>query len=118
MGKYYIAFDAGTSSVKVVLYNLEMECIAEYNTPTRFEYPYSGWVQMNADDYFEGVKEGIRACVTQAKRRGSTRRRSVRSSVTGSSAASWVSMKTARPSLHISITWIPGPRRMWRSSPP
>ena len=39
MGKYYIGFDAGTSSVKVVLYNLEMECIAEFNTPTRFEYP-------------------------------------------------------------------------------
>ena len=66
MGKYYIAFDAGTSSVKVVLYNLEMECIAEYNTPTRFEYPHSGWVQMNVDDYFEGVKNGIRACVAMA----------------------------------------------------
>ena len=70
MGKYYIGFDAGTSSVKVVLYNLEMECIAEFNTPTRFEYPYSGWVQMNADDYFEGVKEGIHACVAQAKEKG------------------------------------------------
>ncbi len=70
MGKYYIAFDAGTSSVKVVLYNLEMECLAEYNTPTRFEYPHSGWVQMNVDDYFEGVKNGIRECVSMAKAKG------------------------------------------------
>ena len=70
MGKYYIAFDAGTSSVKVVLYNLEMECIAEYNTPTRFEYPHSGWVQMNVDDYFEGVKNGIRECVAMAREKG------------------------------------------------
>lgn len=34
MGKYYIGFDAGTQSVKVVMYSLEMECIAEANYPT------------------------------------------------------------------------------------
>ena len=40
MGKYYIGFDAGTQSVKVVMYSLEMECIAEANYPTFFEYPH------------------------------------------------------------------------------
>lgn len=51
MGKYYIGFDAGTQSVKVVMYSLEMECIAEANYPTFFEYPHPGWVQMNVDEY-------------------------------------------------------------------
>ncbi len=39
MAKYYISFDAGTQSVKVVLYNLEMECIAEASYPTKIYYP-------------------------------------------------------------------------------
>lgn len=70
MGKYYIGFDAGTQSVKVVMYSLEMECIAEANYPTFFEYPHPGWVQMNVDEYLEAVKKGIRDVVNTAKEKG------------------------------------------------
>ncbi len=70
MGKYYIGFDAGTQSVKVVLYSLEMECIAESNYPTFLYYPNPGWVEMKADEYLEQVKKGIRDCVEQAKEKG------------------------------------------------
>lgn len=70
MGKYYIGFDAGTQSVKVVLYNLEMECIAESNHPTYLYYPQAGWVEMNADEYLEAVKMGIRDVVAMAKEKG------------------------------------------------
>ena len=34
MNKYYIGFDAGTQSVKVAIYSLEMECVAEKSYPT------------------------------------------------------------------------------------
>lgn len=67
MGKYYIGFDAGTQSVKVVLYSLELECIAEANYPTFFEYPNPGWVQMDVDKYYDAIRQGIRDCVNTAK---------------------------------------------------
>ena len=35
MSKYYIGFDAGTQSVKVVMYSLDLECIAESSYPTK-----------------------------------------------------------------------------------
>ena len=70
MGKYYIGFDAGTQSVKVVLYSLELECIAESNYPTFLYYPNPGWVEMNVDEYLEQVKKGIRDVVATAKEKG------------------------------------------------
>lgn len=70
MGKYYIGFDAGTQSVKVVIYSLEMECIAEANYPTFLYYPNPGWVEMNVEEYLDAVKKGIRDCVNIAKEKG------------------------------------------------
>ncbi|MCI8485047.1 MAG: FGGY-family carbohydrate kinase [Lachnospiraceae bacterium] len=70
MGKYYVGFDAGTQSVKVVIYNLEMECIAEANYPTYLYYPNPGWVEMKVDEYLDAVKKGIRDCVNIAKEKG------------------------------------------------
>ncbi len=70
MSKYYIGFDAGTQSVKVVIYNLEMECIAQSTHPTYLYYPQAGWVEMNADEYLEALKLGIRDCVNIAKEKG------------------------------------------------
>ncbi len=70
MGKYYIGFDAGTQSVKTVLYNLEMECISENSYPTTIAYPRAGWVEMDVDEYFNAVRMGIRDCVKAAKERG------------------------------------------------
>lgn len=70
MNKYYIGFDAGTQSVKVALYSLEMECVAESNYLTSLYYPNPGWVQMDVDEYLEGVKKGIRDVVAEAKTKG------------------------------------------------
>ena len=70
MGKYYIGFDAGTQSVKVVIYSLELECIAEANYPTFLYYPHAGWVEMNVEEYLDAVKKGIRDCVNIAKEKG------------------------------------------------
>ncbi len=70
MNKYYIGFDAGTQSVKVAIYSLNMETIAETSYPTIIYYPHSGWVEMDVNEYLEGVKKGIRDCVIQMKEKG------------------------------------------------
>ena len=70
MNKYYIGFDAGTQSVKVAIYSLEMECVAEKSYPTTLNYPQSGWVEMDVNEYLEACKKGIRDCVTQMKEKG------------------------------------------------
>lgn len=67
MNKYYIGFDAGTQSVKVAIYSLTMECVAEKSYPTTLFYPHTGWVEMNVEEYLEAAKKGIRDCVSQMK---------------------------------------------------
>ena len=63
MGKCYIGFDCGTQSVKVAIYNEAFECMAEAGIPTKITYPQANLAEMNAEDYLEGVREGIRQCV-------------------------------------------------------
>lgn len=70
MEKYYIGFDAGTQSVKVAVYDLEMNCLAEKVSPTHLYYPQAGWVEMNVDEYLSAAKEGIKSCVQQLKEKG------------------------------------------------
>lgn len=69
MEKYYIGFDAGTQSVKVAIYNLQLECVAEQNYPTHLYYPKAGWVEMNVNEYLVAVKQGIKDCVEQMKQK-------------------------------------------------
>ncbi len=70
MGKYYVGFDAGTQSVKVVIYSLDMECVAESSYPTFLYYPHQGWVEMDVEEYLDAVKKGMKDCVDQAKAKG------------------------------------------------
>lgn len=70
MEKYYIGFDAGTQSVKVAVYNLHLECVAEQNYPTHLYYPKAGWVEMNVNEYLVAVKQGMKDCVEQMKMKG------------------------------------------------
>ena len=67
MEKYYLGFDAGTQSVKTAVYDLEMNCLAEKTYPTQLYYPCADWVEMNADEYLEATRKGIRDCVNQLK---------------------------------------------------
>lgn len=67
MDTYYLGFDAGTQSVKVAIYNINMECIASDVNATQLNYPYPDWVEMDADQYLEATVTGIRNCVNQMK---------------------------------------------------
>ena len=46
---YYLGFDAGTQSVKVAVYDEDMNCIVSSSSPTTLNYPEPGWVSMDVD---------------------------------------------------------------------
>ena len=49
--KYYLGFDAGTQSVKVAVYDENMQEIVMSTAKTTLSYPQPGWVQMDVDEY-------------------------------------------------------------------
>lgn len=67
MEQYYFSFDAGTQSVKVSIYDQNMNCIAKTTHATTLRYPHPGWVEMDAEEYFSLTKLGMRECVDQLK---------------------------------------------------
>ena len=70
MAKYYLGFDAGTQSVKAAVYDLEMNCIVQYSTPTLLKYPHPGWVEMDVEDYLQAAVTSIRHCSDEMIRQG------------------------------------------------
>ena len=42
MSQYYLGFDAGTQSVKVAVYDENLECIVSSSSPTTLTYPEPG----------------------------------------------------------------------------
>ena len=62
MEKFYLGFDAGTQSVKVTVYNEEMECVASTSAPTTLTYPHPGWVDMDVDEYLALTVSGMAEC--------------------------------------------------------
>ncbi|OAA91107.1 FGGY-family carbohydrate kinase [Clostridium ljungdahlii] len=70
MEHYYLAFDAGTQSVKVAVYDKNMKCVAKSLNRTTLKYPHPGWVDMDADEYLLLTKLGMKQCVEQLKKQG------------------------------------------------
>ncbi|AZV56481.1 FGGY family carbohydrate kinase [Clostridium sp. AWRP] len=68
MEHYYLAFDAGTQSVKVAVYDKNMKCVAKSSNRTTLKYPHPGWVDMDADEYLLLTKLGMKQCVEQLKK--------------------------------------------------
>ena len=62
MSQYYLGFDAGTQSVKVAVYDENLECIVSSSSPTTLTYPESGWVNMDCDEYLQLTIKGMKAC--------------------------------------------------------
>lgn len=69
MQDYFLVFDAGTQSVKVAVYDEQLQCVAKASHQTTLSYPEIGWVQMDADEYLSLVKQGILNCVEQLKQK-------------------------------------------------
>ena len=70
MEQYYFSFDAGTQSVKVAVYDAAMRCVAKASNPTTLQYPQPGWVEMDADEYLQLTKRGMKQCIDQLKTAG------------------------------------------------
>lgn len=70
MEQYYVGFDAGTQSVKVVVCNQDMECVASCQKPTTLYYPKPGWVEMDVDEYLRLTKDCIYECTMQMRKKG------------------------------------------------
>ena len=70
MEKYYLGFDAGTQSVKVAVYDIDMNLIAQDTNETILTYPQKDWVEMDADQYLKATVTGIKNCVKQMKEAG------------------------------------------------
>lgn len=68
--KYYIGFDAGTQSVKVAVYDEELQCVAMDTAMTTLSYPHPGWVEMDIDEYYRLTKQCMRSCCSQLQEKG------------------------------------------------
>ena len=70
MKKHYLTFDAGTQSVKVSVFNEEMQCVVTSSHPTTLLYPEPGWAEMDIDDYLRCTLKGMKSCAEQLKEKG------------------------------------------------
>lgn len=70
MANYYLGFDAGTQSVKVAVYDEDMQCLASSSSPTTLTYPEPGWVSMSCDEYLELTINGMSECAKQLTDKG------------------------------------------------
>lgn len=70
MSNYYLGFDAGTQSVKVAVYDEQMNCVASSSAPTTLTYPHLGWVSMDCDEYLALTIRGMKNCADEMRQRG------------------------------------------------
>lgn len=67
---YYLGFDAGTQSVKVGVYDEQMNCVSQATKKTTLYYPEAGWVEMDAQEYLQLIKQCMRQCSLQLQEQG------------------------------------------------
>ena len=65
MNKYIIALDAGTTSVRAMLYDLEKDAfVFTAQQEVGQSYPQSGWVEQDANEIFYKAAYVLNACAT------------------------------------------------------
>ncbi len=70
MANLYMAFDAGTQSVKVSVYDLDQNCLTSHTLPTTLHYPNPGWVEMDVDEFLNITVACMKNCVDDLKDAG------------------------------------------------
>lgn len=68
--RYYLGFDAGTQSVKVAVYDSEMNPIVEVSNRTTLNYPGPRHVEMDPDEYVRLTVEGMAECSSRMEALG------------------------------------------------
>ena len=59
MKNTYIGIDRGTSSVKLLLVDLDGQILAEESESYEVIYPQSGWTEQNPNDWWQGTKKAL-----------------------------------------------------------
>ncbi|UCB46943.1 MAG: carbohydrate kinase [Spirochaetota bacterium] len=67
MSKYYFGFDCGTMGTKVAIYAEDSTLVAEAYRAHDIKYPKPGWAEMEPDQFYRVVIEGMRECVNKSK---------------------------------------------------
>ena len=70
MERYSLGFDAGTQSVKVVVYDSDGNCVAESSHPTTINYPGPKMVEMDVDEYVRVTVQGMADCTGIMRSKG------------------------------------------------
>lgn len=60
MGTYLLGIDIGTSACKVALFEPSGRVAAQANEPYPLYYPNAGWVEQDADEWWNAICKGIR----------------------------------------------------------
>lgn len=64
-GKYILTHDLGTSGNKAVLFDMNLKVISQIKITYPLYYPKPGWAEQNAEDYWDAVKKGTNAVISQ-----------------------------------------------------
>ena len=60
MGTYLLGIDIGTSACKVAVFEKNGHVLAQSNQPYQLYYPHPGWVEQDADEWWNAICAGIR----------------------------------------------------------
>lgn len=63
MGQYLLGIDIGTSACKVAVFDKKGKVLAQANRPYEVYYPHPGWVEQDAEEWWEAICLGIRDCL-------------------------------------------------------
>jgi xylulokinase len=67
MPNYYIGYDCGTMGTKVAVYLEDSSLISETYRPHVIKYPKPGWAEMNPEQFYDVVTDGIKECMTKSR---------------------------------------------------
>lgn len=67
MTSYYIGYDCGTMGTKVAIYSIDGELISESYKEHIIKYPKPSWAEMESEQFYKCVTEGIKECMQKSK---------------------------------------------------
>lgn len=66
MTNYFIGYDCGTMGTKVAIYSQNGELISEAYKEHIIDFPNPGWAEMEPDQFYKCVTDGIRECMQKS----------------------------------------------------
>jgi len=67
MARYYVGYDCGTMGTKVAIFSEEFSMVADAYRPHKILYPKPGWAEMEAEQFYRAVAEGLSECLAKSR---------------------------------------------------